>query len=195
MQKKLIKISFCAILILLLFSLINFSQNNFIAEMNEDVITESNSSKVTVQFINRYQELKLNLIANGSFLDHPNGPLFCVWVTNDKMVNLDEGRKLALHLTKNYVKEIQTNPNTVKYYECACQSIPSRYFGKIDLKDVGIKIAFWDENIERPKMPLIAEITFLDGKFRYYEADAETQALKLIYEESYENAIESYQKK
>jgi hypothetical protein len=43
--------------------------------------------------------------------------------------------------------------------------------------------------MNRPKPPYIAQILFQNCHFYFYEADPTTQALRLIFKESYENVV------
>ena len=48
---------------------------------------------------------------------------------------------------------------------------------------IAFRINFWDENIDRPVAPYIAEIRLLDDKLSYFTAD-ENQCLVLTFEET-----------
>ncbi len=67
--------------------------------------------------------------------------------------------------------------------------LPSLKLEKLNRNLIGVKIAYWDENVTRPKAPFLSEIDFYEDKFRYFEADPKTQALTLVLEESYEDAM------
>ena len=53
---------------------------------------------------------------------------------------------------------------------------------------IAFRISFWDENIDRPVQPYIAEIRYFDGVFKYYTAD-EVQKLVLVHEETFDEAM------
>lgn len=42
---------------------------------------------------------------------------------------------------------------------------------------IGIKIVFWDQNVNRPLHPYLAQVSVKDSKIHYYYADPKTQAL------------------
>jgi hypothetical protein len=60
---------------------------------------------------------------------------------------------------------------------------------EIPLKETCMKIAFWDENYDRIQPPHIAQIAFLEEKLQYFEADPQTQKLRLIFSEPYQDAL------
>jgi hypothetical protein len=50
------------------------------------------------------------------------------------------------------------------------------------------RISFWDENVDRPVAPYIAEIRLFNGKLTYFTAD-ENQQLVLAFEESFSESL------
>src|SRR5439155_8098674 len=131
--------------------------------------------------------------SDGPFLHLPSGTVFGIWVTAKTQETVQSGRALAVAFTKDYLAELQNNKDTLKFYAYKCESMPRWYSGKLGLKYVGVRIAFWDANVERPKAPYLAEIDFYEDKFRYYEADPKTQALRLVLEESYEDSVKQFE--
>jgi hypothetical protein len=51
------------------------------------------------------------------------------------------------------------------------------------------RIVFWDKEMDRPKPPYIAEILFQDSHFYFYDADPQTQELRLVLKAPYEQVI------
>ena len=51
------------------------------------------------------------------------------------------------------------------------------------------RISFWDENIDRPVAPYIAEIRLFDGELSYFTAD-ENQQLVLTFEEAFGDPLQ-----
>ena len=54
---------------------------------------------------------------------------------------------------------------------------------------IAFRINFWDENIDRPVAPYIAEIRLLDDKLSYFTAD-ENQRLVLVFEETVKDNLQ-----
>lgn len=147
------------------------------------------SSDAIKKFIKNYQGGRFTYISDGPFSHLPSEAVFGIWVTASTKETIQSGRALAVAFTKDCLTELQNNKDTLKFYAYECELLPSRHSGNLRLKYLGVRIAFWDENVERPKAPYLAEIGFYGGKFRYYEADPKTQKLKLVLEESYEDAV------
>lgn len=133
---------------------------------------------------------KMQLIHMGDFTYPSKRLMFGLWFRSYSSENLDEGRKRAFELLNDFVTLLQDTDcgktyfkNTIKYYENGSSL-------KLDRSIVGLKIAYWDKNVIRPKAPHLAEIDFYDDKFYFYEADPVTQGLHLICEESYEETMQ-----
>ena len=71
---------------------------------------------------------------------------------------------------------------------------PDRYSEQLDLKNIGIKVGYWNKEIDRSQPPYLAEIQFFDGAFHYYYENKETHELELAFEESYEGALQFLKK-
>lgn len=154
----------------------------------EAVDIEKKSLDALRKFIKNYQGGRFTCISTGSFC-LPSKAIFKIWVTAKTQETIQSGRALALAFTKDYLAELQNNKDTSKWYAYEREHWPQWYSGELNLKYIGVRIAFWDANVERPKAPHLAEIDFYEDKFRYYEADPKTQALKLVFEESYDDAV------
>lgn len=159
-----------------------------IEEMRAVVEQEKKSCQAIESFAKNYDGGRFSLIACGPFSYLPEGAIFGVWVTSKNKETIGSGRDLAVAFTKAYLAELTTNKDTSKWYEYHLLQ-PKRFSGKLSVKNVGIKIAFWNEQVERPQSPYLAEIDFYGDMFRYYEADPKTHALRLVLEESYADAL------
>lgn len=96
---------------------------------------------------------------------------YCVVFTSKKELDLAAARKFALPLVRDFMP-----------LRCPMQDEPQP-------RKLALKIAFWDNNVNRPKSPDLAEIFFSEGTFYFYEADALTQSLILVGKESYEETV------
>ncbi len=152
---------------------------------------ERKSTAAIKKFITQYDSGRYKYIVTGQFPPLPPETDYGIWVTAKTDETVKSGRENAVKFLQDYLKEIQANKETTKYFEYNCIARPSKYSGKISLKNVGFRIAYWNDQVERPKAPFLSEIDFYDNTFRYYEADPKTQALKLVLEESYEKALDS----
>ena len=113
---------------------------------------------------------------------------------DDHMKSLDAGRVFAATLVGNFLSELRSNLEITQYHkhnnECH-----KNWKGRPPLtpepvpEQMCLKIGYWDEKFDRPQRPLLAQILFVEGFFHYYEADPETQRLKLVLKESYEEAM------
>ncbi len=126
------------------------------------------------------------LIDVGDFTDPWQNVIYGVWLRSFDSDTLAQGRLKAVALVNELWHMIQTDPVSLNYF-AKVKGSKSTLSAPV-LKNVGVKIAYWDKNTNRPEQPYLAEIQFLNEKFSYYQADPNTQALLLIHEESYETA-------
>ncbi len=113
--------------------------------------------------------------------------LYGLWFISYREYTLEEGRALAGDIIGSFYTMLSTDPAMIEnfaYY----RSLPGRESDEL-VDMIGLRIAYWDENVDRPKQPALAEIRFFDKRMHYYVADPKTQALQLVYEESYEDAV------
>jgi hypothetical protein len=116
--------------------------------------------------------------------------LFGIWLRKYSELRLDDGRAFAVTFVQDFWKMLQKNPTTKKYVEYMYEYNPRKFpLKQVGLQYIGLKIAFWDKNNNRPPIPYLAQIAFFDEKFHYYQADPETQALRLVLVESFEEAL------
>ena len=135
------------------------------------------------------QELELINIGNFNVNLDTENYLVGVWVRKCTPQTLEDGRTYAIQFVQQYYQLLQESAQTQEYIDGVHKSYPEKYpFDKLVPQYAGVKIAYWDSSSNRPPLPYLAEITFTDGKFRYYQADPETQALCLVLEESYDTA-------
>lgn len=104
----------------------------------------------------------------------------CGWSVNfidNHNTNLADAKVKAKALAEILWKRVASDPSfiTVQKMHASHYSWASP---NLSIERIGFKIAFWDENVERPLPPYIAQIQFRHGKLLYFYADPATQALK-----------------
>ena len=104
----------------------------------------------------------------------PWGLLF----TCKEKLTLEQAEKLATEFTSKLLQTMYEDPSFKNYFEMFFKEYP--YGNKMSLSDssLAIRIDFWDEHVDRPLYPFIAEIRYADENFYYYYADPKTQALQ-----------------
>ncbi len=152
---------------------------------------EQESKKELQAFVENYKPHSLKFIAAGKPNHLPNHVILGIWVTSKSEQTIATGRATALAFLNAYMDEIKTSKYVTDMYARIQSKEPAQFPEKLSLKNAAIRIAYWNDQVERPKAPFLSEIDFYDNTFRYYEADPKTQALKLVFEESYEKALEN----
>ena len=134
----------------------------------------------------------MDLIHIGDFSYPDEHLMYGLWFRSYSSVTLEEGRAYAVTFVNDLVSMLQNNDIATTHFE-QTKRFYSPNNSVVDRSLVGLKIAYWDKNVNRPNAPYLAEVIFCKDSFRYYEADAKTQALTLILEESYDNAIKKHE--
>lgn len=95
---------------------------------------------------------------------------FALSLTSDKKMTLDEAKPFVKKLARDYLAETTKN-KTISQYLIGDQHdvIHPAFFG--------FRLAFWDENVDRPLYPYLAQVRFADETIYFYYADPSTQAL------------------
>lgn len=117
-------------------------------------------------------QLKLLLSGTGSIVKSKG--TWALHFTSSQKMTLEQGRPFAEEIAKRLIGFMSSNPLFTEFFKKAenyKRSTPS-------INDMGYKVAFWDEKINRPLPPYLAEIRLCDGKLYYYYANQKTQALE-----------------
>lgn len=120
---------------------------------------------------------------------------YCMAFTSDQQLSLEQGKALAIPIVYDFLQMLSQDPAVKAYCDHEIQTSKYRFASPPRPQNIGLKIAFWDQNVNRPKNPYLAEIMFESGFFHYYEADPDTQALRLIHKEAFDESIDSTQNK
>ena len=134
------------------------------------------------------KEQNMQLLIVGNVTDC-NEIDYCLTLRSFQKLNLNQGRILAANHMENFLKMLKSSPE-VKEYLVLCHAELLYTPTEVLVDNIAYKIAFWDENINRPEKPYLAEILFADKAFHYFQADPQTQALQLVFQEPYESALE-----
>ncbi len=113
---------------------------------------------------------------------------YCLTFTNDKTLTLEEGKKLAMPIVRDFLTMLLHDPAVKDYCNYKNHTSQYSFCSPPRPENMGLKIAFWNQKVTRPEPPYLAEIRYVAGKFQYFESDPQTQELKLVCEETYSQA-------
>ena len=115
----------------------------------------------------------------GYFVDSSTSCHWAFSFISAKKLTLDETRSLAQAIAYDLAEWLFTNEAYVKWLEKRHRVMENIYPDTTPkVENVGFKLSFWDENVERPFWPYIAQVRFVGGELKSYYADPETQALQ-----------------
>jgi hypothetical protein len=103
-------------------------------------------------------------------------------------LKLDEARKLAAKCSQELFDFVCKDPCCLKYVKERSTWPREKHPSPTPIPEqLAFRISFWDESVDRPLAPYIAQIWLLDGILKYYTAD-EGQCLVLVHEETFAEA-------
>lgn len=110
-----------------------------------------------------------------------------MYFVDNRKLTLEQIKPLIHAMIEDFYQMMLVNPMYVtcleylnRTYHCMVNDISPRR--------LGIKIAFWDENVDRPQYPYIATAKASEGVIYYYYSDPQTQALLKPITETFEEA-------
>lgn len=116
----------------------------------------------------KIHQLKFLNIALGHICDAPNA-IWGISLTSGRHLKIDEARPIAKSMTQDLLHFINNSPPISVVYELYSKSSPPPPMSN-DL--LCYKIVFWDENVDRPQPPYIAQIRYANDNLYYYYANA-----------------------
>lgn len=153
----------------------------------------SNVGKAVFEFaINFCRKNALSLDMIGVVGEHYHDSRhFDFALRGSQSLKLDEARRLAAKCSNELFDFVRKDRRCLEYIKERSTWTHGKYPSPTPIPEqLAFRITFWDENVDRPLAPNIAQIWLLDGKLRYYTAD-ENQRLVLVHEETFDDAVSS----
>lgn len=98
------------------------------------------------------------------------------WINQEK-VTQEKIRPTILAIHDAFWEEVKQNP-AYRITLCMDYNEDLKTDTNVNPEQIGFKITFWDENVNRQQAPYLAQVRLVDGNFKYYYADPITQALQ-----------------
>jgi hypothetical protein len=175
------------ILLPLFFSL-SLLANDIYSDLDTNKQVTNTSKWIGNKLAEKYN-IQFLLEGSRDLVDSQRTEIFSWSFVDDKKSTLEEARPIILNIINDIYASMNEKLIYSKYLDALKKTWPS-IDTRILIENVGIKLAFWDENVNRPKNPYLAQIKVSDGKIRYYYADPATQALGEPIVESFKEAYE-----
>ncbi len=134
-------------------------------------------NRVATQFNQRYLTSGLGDLVNEPRQDY----LQAYSVSDGRKLTLEQGKRLAADMLKLTLDIALSTPiyehylQAVKKDEFYVPGVAPEHMGP---EQFGFKVGFWDENVDRPQHPYLAQIRAAVGKVYFYYADPQTHALQ-----------------
>ena len=121
-------------------------------------------------------DLELLVHGLGDIVDSHTTRWAISWAS-EKKLELPEARKFLIPILDDFWKEISTNEAYQDVADYLHKTYPRTSVREIVPENIGIKISFWDKNVNRYPKPYLSQIKVADGKVYYYYADPVTHDL------------------
>lgn len=106
----------------------------------------------------------------GTLADAKRAPWGISFVSNQNLT-IEQGRILANALTAQLLSKIFEDPSFANYWK-------NRPSGELKREDLAFRLAFWDQQTNRPLYPYLAQIRLVEGALYFHYADPLTQSLQ-----------------
>jgi hypothetical protein len=113
-------------------------------------------------------------------------------LVDHRSLTLEQARPIVVAMIRDLLHEVYHNPAYAAYLKKNGQEI-AWYDPVLSPKRFGIKIAFWDKDVNRPSPPYLSQIKISEGLIHYFYANPD-QSLGTPFTETFEQAMELVQK-
>ena len=151
---------------------------------------EKLSQRIAKQYHQRFLSSGTGLLIEG------DKAIWAYSVMETRNITLDEAKILTANMLQTTLDAVLPDPLYQDYFP-ARFATDSTHPSQIGPEYFGFKVSFWDEKMDRPLAPYIAQIRAVDGWVHFYYADPKTQALQEPAAEiiSYENLLHKEEQK
>jgi hypothetical protein len=130
-------------------------------------------------------DMKFLMVAN---VTNSESCLFCTAFIDHHRKTLPEVKEFAKDYLNRYLDFLKNCPDLHAFFTKVHSVDPKDFpWTELALEQVGFKISYWDNDMNRFAPPYVSEVVFADKTFSYYEADAQTGKLRLVCTEQYKN--------
>jgi hypothetical protein len=132
--------------------------------------------KILAKKLGKKHELEVIITGTGKIIDSLKAT-WSVSLIGRQALTLDEVRPIITEFAQSLYQLASTDPRFLDKMNgmYAVEHKPS--IPAITPDMIGIKITFWDKNVDRVKQPAVAQVIFTDNKITYLFADPKTDAL------------------
>lgn len=98
--------------------------------------------------------------------------------TSPDKLTLKEAKPMVTNVTRELLKVMYKDPSFANYFSESLRLGSSYTLRVVTDNELAFRIDFWDENVDRPLYPYVAQIRLLQSKLYYHYADPKTQGLQ-----------------
>jgi len=103
-------------------------------------------------------------------------------------LTIEETRPLIVGMVQEFINLMKSDP-TFEAYMQETHKHTSWYDPVMSPKRIGIKVSFWDANVDRYPPPYVSQVKVKEGKIFYYQTKSDSQFLDQPFSETFEEAF------
>lgn len=150
---------------------------SFLKEPRPDIQFEK-TFKVFASQLAKKNRMQLLNTGIGKIVDSPK-TRWDMSLTSHQQWTIEQARPVVVEMIHDFWQKVSQDPIFAKYLEYTASHYKKDSFdARIIPETMGMRIAFWDQNIDRPPAPYLSQIKVVDGLIHYYVADPKDQSLK-----------------
>jgi hypothetical protein len=113
----------------------------------------------------------------GLILDSPR-ILYELSLMSHHAWTIEEARPVIVGMIYHFLNLLYNDKTIVAHVKYIHELMPKAKTPDLTHDKIGLKIGFWDMNIDRPLPPHLAQIKVVEGKIFYYQANPKDQTLQ-----------------
>lgn len=112
---------------------------------------------------------------------------FAIGMMGKQQMTIDQARPMVLNMINEFFQKVSTTPLFDEYGKRVKKTL-YYYDDRMIPEKLGLKIAFWDQNVNRYPQPYLSQIKVMEGVIYYYYVNPKDQSLGELITETYEEA-------
>jgi hypothetical protein len=172
----------------IIFSLLLNAYYYYPYDKNRWDIERDNSLNILAEELSEKYNMKYLNYSVGTLVDSYK-VAWDISLMSRSILQIDEIRPIITNMIQDFTTKVYQDPLFQRGLdEMHAFYSDGSYDPELSPKRIGLRISFWDENMDRPSPPYVSLIKVLEGRIEYYQAN-EDQILKTPYVETFEEAF------
>lgn len=156
-----------------------------------DNMAEANFFRVFAKNLAKKYQMEYLNVGVGYIVDS-RVVAFDTSLVDHRALTLEQARPIVVAMLHDAIREFYQNPNYAAYFKKRHEQL-KWYSPEVSPKRFGMKIAFWNKDVNRPPPPYLSQIKISEGLIHYFYAQPD-QSLGPPTTETFDQAFELVKK-